>query len=172
MSGGSAAYGGSGRNGDVYFNYTPLVDVTFNLILYFVLTSTISTAALSRVSLPKPQDSQAIDRQLMPANRVVVNVISSALDERGTGPESSVAKGYEIDSAPIAVGDKAMLVQKFRTKREQQAMILGKDKMDDFYIEVRADRRVRYADVEPILMAASEAKIPKMNITALMDTGH
>lgn len=172
MSGGSAAYGGSGHSGDVYFNYTPLVDVTFNLILYFVLTSTISTAALSRVSLPKPQDSQAIDRQLMPANRVVVNVISSDPDERGTGPQSSVAQGYEIDSIPIAVGDKAMLVQRFKNKRDQQALILGKDKMDDFYIEVRADRRVRYADVEPILMAASEAKIPRMNITALMDTSH
>jgi hypothetical protein len=108
----------------------------------------------------------------MPANRVVVNVISSAADERATGPESAVARGYEIDSFPIAVGDKAMLIQKFRQKREQQAMILGKDKMDDFYIEVRADRRVRYADVEPILMAAAEAKIPRMNITALMDTSH
>jgi biopolymer transport protein ExbD len=149
-----------------------LVDVTFNLILYFVLTSSISTAALARVTLPKPTDSQAIDKQLMPANRVVVNVISSAPDERSMGPESSVARGYEIDSDPIAVGDKARLVQKFRVKREQQVMILGKDKMDDFYIEVRADRRVRYADVEPILMAAAEAKIPKMNITALMDTSH
>jgi len=172
MSGGSAAYGGSGKTGDVYFNYTPLVDVTFNLILYFVLTSTISTAALSRVTLPKPSDSQAIDRQFMPANRVVVNVIYSDPDERAIGPKSAEAKGYEIDSFPIAVGDKAMLVRKFLAKRDQQVMILGKDKMDDFYIEVRADRRVRYADVEPVLMAASEAKIPRMNITALMDTSH
>ena len=124
------------------------------------------------VVLPKPVNSQAIDRQFMPANRVVINVISAAQDERDTGPDSAIARGYEIDSDPIAVGDKAKLVQKFRTKREQQAMILGKDKMDDFYIEVRADRRVRYADVEPVLMAAAEAKIPKMNITALMDTSH
>src|SRR5450759_2943141 len=116
MSGGSAAYGGSGHSGDVYFNYTPLVDVTFNLILYFVLTSTVSTAALSRVVLPKPADSQAIDRQFMPANRVVVNVISAASDERYIGPYLFVARGYEIDSDPIAVGDKARLVQKFRIK--------------------------------------------------------
>jgi biopolymer transport protein ExbD len=170
MAGTSSVYGGSGPAGEISFNYIPLIDVTFNLILFFVLTSTINTAAMARVVLPRPEASMAVDRSQIPANSVIVNVISSAPDQKNTSLLSATAKHYEIDCEPIRVGDKEKLVQRMKIKREQQERLLVGNPQD-FYVEIRADYRVNYADIEPILMAAAEAKIPKMNITAIVEAG-
>jgi biopolymer transport protein ExbD len=35
---GTSNVGGGGPAGDISFNYVPLIDVTFNLIIFFVLT--------------------------------------------------------------------------------------------------------------------------------------
>jgi biopolymer transport protein ExbD len=154
----------------VSFNYTPLVDVTFNLILYFVLTTTLATAAMSRIMIPRPHASQAIESGKASAgNKLIVSVVSAGADDE-VSALSAQARTYEIDSEPIRVGDKDKLVARLKAKRDQYTRLLG-GKADDFTVEIRADRRVSYSDVEPILMAAAEAKIPRMNITAQMDRG-
>ncbi len=159
----------SGPAGDVSFNYTPLVDVTFNLILYFVLTTTLASAAMSRIMVPRPYASQATESGKMTSNKVVINVVSAGIDDEMSAL-SAHARHYEIDSEPIRVGDKDKLVARLNAKRSQYAKLLG-GKADDFTVEIRADRRVAYSDVEPILMAAAQAKIPRMNIAAEMDRG-
>lgn len=176
MSGGSAVYGGGGPAGDVYFNYTPLVDVTFNLIIYFVLTSTINTQAMARVIVPTVHDSAAVATEKLGTDRVVVNVVSggTSVSARGDDPytsDSGRAKGYEIDGVPISVGDMEKLVTTIKKKRDFIGRQPTAGKPENFYIEVRADFRVEYQDIEPILFAAAQAEIPKMNITTLVDLG-
>jgi len=170
MAGTSTVYGGGGPAGDVYFNYTPLVDVTFNLILYFVLTSTLSGAALARIQLPHPEGSVAVEREKATTNRIVISVVSASDDPNDNSANATAGKQYEIDGEPIKLGDQARLVARIKAKRDEAAK-LTKAKPEDFYVEIRADRRIVYNDVAPILLAAVEAKIANMNITALVDVG-
>ena len=41
-------------------------------------------------------------------------------------------------------------------------------KEGDFTVQIRADHRVDYVQVEPVIAAAMVAEIPKMNIGALL----
>jgi biopolymer transport protein ExbD len=170
MSGGSAAYGGSGPAGDVYFNYTPLVDVTFNLIIYFVLTSTINTQAMARVIVPTVHQSAAVATDAK--DKVVVNVVSAGSPNAKDDPfggDSGTAKNYQIDAEDIAIGDMDKLVKLITKKRDYLSKTIMGGKAIDFSIEVRADYRVEYKYIEPILIAASRAGIRKMNITTLIE---
>ena len=106
MSGGSAAYGGAGPAGDVYFNYTPLVDVTFNLILYFVLTSTINTQVMARVIVPTVHDSAAVATEKLGTDRVVVNVVSAEVFKRWPrGPQDSRGRSGLLFEATATFAD-------------------------------------------------------------------
>jgi biopolymer transport protein ExbD len=178
MSGSSSVYGGHGPAGDVSFNYTPLVDVTFNLIIYFVLTSQISTANDARVFLPKPNvfagETSAKIREGQ-QGYTVISVLSKSIKTKDEDPaeiaKASEAERYEIDGVPVPISDNAagQLENKIKEKRKslKEAGLLKKP--EDFFVEVRADKRVQYRYVMPVIMAAAAAEVKKFNITAISD---
>ncbi len=159
--------------GDVTLPIVPLVDVIFLLVLFFILTTEMASKSYAVVELPRPLDSLALDVQEKSAgdrpNRVIVNVLSK--DEKPQGQRdpqlAGEAKEYQIEGAPIQVGDKETLVREFK-KRRAEAMQAG---MKEFFVEVRADKDVNWLYVAPVIEAASEADIPKMNVTALTAVG-
>src|SRR2546426_11807916 len=55
------------------FNMTPLIDVTFLLLTYFMLASHYASAEKPDMSVPQPDRSQALDRKL--DDKIIVNVI-------------------------------------------------------------------------------------------------
>ncbi len=147
--------------GEVAFNMTPLIDCTFQLIIFFILASQIASRSLANVSLHRPVESQAIPSDKMETpNRVIVNVISAESDEDAGLALTGRAKEYEIDGRGIAVEDTERLTDILR-KRKQAS------EAKDFCVEIRADFRVDFGDVQPVMLAAAEARIVKMNITAL-----
>lgn len=165
---GTTHIGGGRPAGDVSFNYTPLVDVTFNLILYFVLTSTIQTAAMAMVYPPAVLESQSKGRDVVAGGEqsVIINIVSKKFgDGKDDSPLSAEAERYEVGGTPIRIGDVDALEKLLKNRQEA---IKNSPVFKDFYLEVRADRRVSYANIEPVLLAAARAKIEKMNITALM----
>jgi biopolymer transport protein ExbD len=171
MSGSSNVYGGSGPAGEVGFNYTPLIDVTFNLIIFFVLTSQISTASMSRVLLPTPNYSTAQDPQKVPANRIVVNVVSAGAENKeATAEVAASAKAYEVNGKSVPVLEAGLLTTEIKRAAKEAMLNQTADKRH-IDLEIRADFRVRYADIDPVLIAATKAEVPDMTmtITALMD---
>jgi biopolymer transport protein ExbD len=171
MAGTSNVYGGHGPAGDVGFNYIPLIDVTFNLIIFFVLTSVIDTGVRAKVVLPKPENSQAEPSDNNPAPRITVNVLSSADEKGNESLDAAIARVYMIDTERIELGNTGRLVQRFKDALAAVSKTGLKTDPDNFFLEVRADQRVNYMYIEPILRAAQEAKIKKMNITALTTMG-
>jgi biopolymer transport protein ExbD len=154
-----------GASGDVEFNMTPLIDCTFQLIIFFILTSAVLSKALAPVRLHRPLDSQALEPKEMPesSNRTIVNVVSMADVKAGISPRSAQAKEYKILGDSIDVGDRAGLIRVFKAHQKK-----AKDKgFKDFYVEIRADDRVNFGAVRPVMLAAARAGIPRMNITAL-----
>lgn len=162
-------------SGDVQFNMTPMIDVTFQLIIFFILAGQMSSQEMARtIKLSRPDTSQALKRDSKAAlNRVVVNVVArAALIGKGEYLDSSLqglASHYEIMGKRIEVGNIPDLLARF-SKSKEVAKTKGQ-KEDEFTVEIRADYRIGYGQVEPVIAAAVEAKIPRMNIAALLIGG-
>ena len=157
-----------GSGGGVEFNMTPMIDVTFQLIIFFILTGQIASAELAKMELSHPWRSKASDEMVvnMP-NRVIVNIVSRAevKDKTADIATAGEAKEWRVGPTIIRAGNREEL-QRLLDQRYQSWKAQGKG--DEFYVEIRADKRVRYGMVEPAMLAASAVGIPKMNITALL----
>ncbi|MDP6044756.1 MAG: biopolymer transporter ExbD [Phycisphaerae bacterium] len=157
--------------GDVEFNMTPMIDCTFLLIIFFILSASVLSDALAQLELHRPYKSQARDDKALNAlpNRVIVNVVSDAKDKFDKDSlESSTIKEYMINGEIIPVRDRDKLI-----KRIRQGAIIAKDNNEEnFYVEIRADHRVNFGAVQEVLKAAAKGGIRginmKMNITALI----
>ena len=157
-------------SGAVEFNMTPMIDCTFLLIIFFILSASVLTDALAELELHRPYKSQARDEKALNElpNRIIVNVVSDAKDKHDLNSrDSALAKEYMINGAIIDIGDSEKLTDKIR-----QGAILAKDgDYKEFYVEIRADHRVNFGAVQEVLKAAGAGGIRginmKMNITAL-----
>jgi biopolymer transport protein ExbD len=140
---------------------TPLVDCTFLLILFFLLTSQMASESLARLEIARPRGSQAVQAR-MAARGVVINVLSAQDAPGGTAADGR-AIAYLVDGRRIPAGDIEALTQLLRARASAEGT--GRNLL----VEVRADRRVHYGHVEPVLSAAAKAGVPRMNITAVAE---
>jgi biopolymer transport protein ExbD len=120
-------------------NLTPMIDVTFLLIVFFVLVSQIVEVESVKLELPELIEPAAE----MPgeAQRAVINVVP--------GP-GGVAEAYRLGARsfdPGAVG-RELLTQRL-------AHLLGANPA--LRINLRADQRTQYQWVQPVLEAVSTA---------------
>ena len=120
-------------------NLTPMIDVTFLLIIFFVLVSQIVEVENADLDLPRPQEAASE----LPAeqSRVVINVL------RGAGGD---AVGYRMSNHRY-MADTAGLeaLAHSLAAMYQQNPALG--------VNLRADRRTDYRWVEPVFQAVSAA---------------
>ena len=121
------------RPAGVQINMTPMIDVTFLLIIFFLLSSHLAQQE-TQLDLDLPTAAsgrQAVDDE---RPRLSVNVRS----------DGSVMLG-STETPPMEMG------RRLRIERER----LG----GDLEVRIRADRSVPYSAVEPILLACAEAQI-------------
>jgi biopolymer transport protein ExbD len=119
--------------GSVSFNMTPMIDVVFLLIIFFLVSSNLAQQEVQlEVDLPdaasgnQPRDDDT--------RRIVINVLSA----------DHVQVGTEIVT-PNRLAD---LI------RYESRMTEGK-----LEVRIRANRRVPYGVFEPILMACTQANV-------------
>ena len=171
----SAKRGQGGSAGEVSFNMTPMIDCTFLLIIFFNITSQSASEMLAKLTLPKPTACQAETTDITETpNRVIVNVLSAEDEDdkefKGVALPGQASK-YKIGSEVIEVGDTARLtgiIVKCKQQWEQSCSKYG-GKKEDFFIEIRSDKRVSYRDVEPVLAAAGDADLVKMRLSAELE---
>jgi biopolymer transport protein ExbD len=166
---GTTNIGGGGPPGDISFNYVPLIDVTFNLIIFFVLTSEIGIAQKARVLMPDPYEPQAVKRGAMSTNSVVIAVISAAAYESNAASSETASRAlkYELDGQEFRISDLDDLVGMIAKKKDSYDKIAGvAAAKGEFFVEIRADARVHFSEIRPVIEAIARAKIPKMAITA------
>jgi biopolymer transport protein ExbD len=113
-------------------NMTPMIDVTFLLIIFFLLSSRLSQQEAAELDLPVAGSAQPAGDESRP--RVSVNVLA---DGRVLVGDMETGRG-EISG-------------RLRTERDR----LG----NDLEVRIRADRAVPYGAVTPVLLACTEASI-------------
>jgi biopolymer transport protein ExbD len=159
-----APHGGVGE-----VNMTPMIDCTFQLIIFFILTAQMASEQ-AKVLIATPADSMAlsvVDPKAPPfPNKVTVNIcgkFGDAKQDKRDASESASAEYYQIGQKRIELHEEELLIQMLK---EARAAALQKHPDAEFFVEIRADRDINYAGIEPVLLAAGEAKMQRMTITA------
>ncbi|HLP83236.1 MAG TPA: biopolymer transporter ExbD [Phycisphaerales bacterium] len=128
-------------------NVTPLIDVVMVLIVFYLIVGKLATDTSARVDLPSAlQGSQQQDRGL---------VINLALAEDGS-------KILTLDGEELAV------------ERLASELIL---RMPDLIngtqtqpVSLRADKRLAYGDVQPIVDACKQAGVSSLKLITTRDS--
>ena len=123
----------------IHANLTPMIDVTFLLIIFFVLVAQIVEVEQVEMDLPVPADP--VSELAMEDQRVVINVVP---DEDGRVLEYRMGA---LCYAPGVAGLSQLtdnLVTLYQTN-------------PDLQINLRADQSTQYQHVEPVLEAIRQA---------------
>lgn len=123
------------------FNITPLIDVVFLLIIFFLVASHfIRNEQVEHVELPTATQGKDEDES---ASRIVITV---ATDRR------------------LVLGGKEATVEEIERKLQIVAEQYGAASTE---LRIRADRAVPYSVVEPLLLAAARSGIHKVRFAVL-----
>ncbi len=152
------------QSDNIEFNMTPMIDVTFQLIIFFIIAGTIVSDELAALKVPKPTETMARE-EFNKIPHLIVNIVSSAGDTESEDPDTSLAKYWFVNRKEIEPTDIEMLKDEMRVVFDKVPV----DKRPKFAVEIRGDYRVQYGDIEMVLLAAAEVGIPKMNITAIVE---
>jgi biopolymer transport protein ExbD len=126
-------------NAEIEANLTPMIDVSFLLIVFFVLVSRLSDAEQAELALPSVRAGVAARAE--DEARVVVNVLPG---------EDGAAAGYSAGSRVFPAspdGVAALAAQLAEGYRRNPRLA----------VHLRADRATRYEWVEPAMRAATTA---------------
>lgn len=124
-------------------NLTPLIDLAFLLIVFFVLIARMSGEQLPAVDLPEPH--RAALSPITSGQRIAVNVIRD-------GDRTLLSLGAQRFAAD-AEGERALTLA--------LAQRIARDRT--IPVDVRADRSLRYEDVQPVLRAVARAAAREAN---------
>jgi biopolymer transport protein ExbD len=123
---------------------TPMIDVVFLLIIFFMLVSQFSSAENVEVELPDPEQSQAIEATV--PEKVILNI-------EYVGPEEPPA--FLLGS--IRVAGLEELSRRLRNQRVETP---------ELQVILRADKRVAYLDVRKAMEVIAANQIEMFHIVA------
>lgn len=130
-------------------NLTPMIDMTFLLIVFFILTSQISNVEVAEeINLPAPQDAVSVEPD--EDHRVVINLIPDAVDRARI---ASMRLGFRT-LAFDASGRTAL--------RDELLAAVAAD--PTLKVDIRADRQAAYSEVYPILRLASASGARRVDL--------
>ncbi|MFP4222595.1 MAG: ExbD/TolR family protein [Phycisphaeraceae bacterium] len=142
----------------VRMNITPLIDVVFLLIVFFMLASSIASEQRVEMVVPELDDPQT--RQFEDVEPLMVNVVPVAPEDRSENPLSIPGEAHEIRVGTLGrfapddlAGVTAALRAELRRHPERE-------------VHLRADAAVWYDRVQPVLEAIREAGADKVHLVA------
>jgi biopolymer transport protein ExbD len=129
------------RGQSVGLNMTPLIDVVFLLIIFFLVSSHLAQQE-TQLELPLPSAASGREATVEGRPRVSINLLADGRVLLGSEP------------APPAA-----LARRLAFERQREG--------NDLEVRIRADRSVPYGAVEPILLACSDAQIWNVTFAVL-----
>ncbi|MCA9175421.1 MAG: biopolymer transporter ExbD [Planctomycetales bacterium] len=126
------------RQGSVSFNMTPMIDVVFLLIIFFLVSSHLAKQeAQLELPLPVAETGRLGDEQ---APRVIVNILADG---------QLLLAGHRLEAGQLAA--------RLRSQREAEG--------ENVELKIRGDREVPYRMVQPVLLAATQAGIWNVTVS-------
>jgi len=135
-------------------NLTSMLDVIFQLIVFFLLITNFTSMELPELEPPVPDESVAYEPDSA-RPRIVINVVADENIDSipkfiQIGPTKKLPPGAHVD-----------LTNLLKFEREQDPSV---------EIDLRADHRIEYQHVQKIMTAITQAEIARINLVALVET--
>jgi biopolymer transport protein ExbD len=129
------------RRGSIGFNMTPMIDVVFLLIIFFLVSSHLAKQE-SQLELPLPVANSGTEAVEDNTPRVVINVL----------PDGGILlAGTQVTPAELG--------RRLGFERRRRGQSSGDGAPVPLQVRIRSDRRVPYRFVEPIMLAAFRQQI-------------
>ena len=128
-------------------NMTPMIDVTFLLLTFFMLASHFASVEKVDVDLPKPDENQAIDRKF--TDKVIINVLHA-----GELVEPDIRLG------PVPVASIADLADRLHDVGRQNPTA---------QVILRADRKLPYGEVRQVMEAITAAGLTRLQVVTELE---
>lgn len=138
------------------FNMTPLIDVVFILIVFFMLICQFIVQ--ENVPVEVPDACENAEMEIEDREPITVSVYASPEDAAGVTSYAVRARRFEPESVETAGGD---ITGKLAAEIREQA-----ERRTNPVIHLRADKNLRYADVQPALSALARAGVSEVHLAA------
>jgi biopolymer transport protein ExbD len=121
------------KGGEVGFNMTPMIDVVFQLIIFFLVSSHLAKQE-AHLKLPLPEAQSGIQDKPSEKPRLTVNVLAD-----GT----------------LYFGGREVTAEELRVQLAERKSEVG----EEVEVRIRGDRGAPYKHIEPVLRACARAGI-------------
>ena len=121
------------KGGEVGFNMTPMIDVVFQLIIFFLVSSHLAKQEV-QFKLPLPTAQSGLKDKPTEKPRLTVNVLAD-----GT----------------LLLAGRQVTAEELRARLAERQNDLGKD----VEVRIRGDRTTAYKHVEPVMLACARSGI-------------
>ena len=121
------------KGGEVGFNMTPMIDVVFQLIIFFLVSSHLAKQEV-QYKLPLPEATSGLADKPSEKPRLTVNVLADG---------TLLFSGRQVSA------------EELRTQLATRLQDLGKD----VEVRIRGDRGTAYKYVEPVMLSCAKAGI-------------
>jgi len=155
---------------EIALNMTSMLDIVFQLIIFFILVTNFAAADLPELEPPTFPESKAQkppEETIVRTVNIVPELIKQGVDERGreifkaTGRAAKVILGAEHEFA-VDRESMAALTQVIKDIKD-----IHVDK--SFEIDLRVDQRLTFDQVQPVMVAITGAGVNRVNLVALVD---
>ncbi len=147
-------------------NMTPLIDVTFQLILFFMLVNNIIADEAIQLKVPTLEDPKT--RELGDVNRVIISVAASTDYDQKARDANPLA--FEPRARIISVGHLSWNLEAMThsdaLKELEKLLLDEKQKDPNVQVLLRADAALHYSEVEPVMAVITQCKIETVNLVA------
>ena len=137
------------RGRGLSINLTPMIDIVFLLLIFFVLIAQFSRRQRAEVQLPEPEPSAA--KYVYRGDVLTITVIC---DEQGR------LRAYQTEGQMILPEQTGILTQKLMERKRANPQV---------EVNLRADRRADGKVVEALMAACARAGISHVNLVAALD---
>lgn len=141
---------------------TPLIDVTFQLIIFFMLVNNIIAEQTVEMIVPRVNNPQT--RELGDVKHIVVNVAPYPYSKAARPDDEPLM--YRGEAEHVMVGSKRVNLDQMDLVEEE----LKAAKADNPEVEVllRADAALHYEEVQGVMAAIANAGIEQVDLVAYM----
>ena len=146
-------------------NMTPLIDVTFQLIIFFLLINNIITEEQVELIPPDLEDPKTFKMET--ENRVTVNIAPLPFNRADRIQGNPLA--FAGQAAQVKVGMKSFAMEDLGPVTD--LLKAAVDQNEEVEVLLRADCALYYKDVQPIMGAITAAGIGKINLVAYLPEG-
>lgn len=115
------------------FNMTPMIDVVFLLIIFFLVSSHLAKQE-SQLQLPLPVAKSGEEDPALSSNRVTINV---------------------SETGELTIGNRSVLATELGERLASARAELG----EDMEVRIRSSRLTPYGEVQPIMLACTKQGI-------------